>query len=147
MPLTPNEQKAADILYTYCVPAGYNVKAIVEATVKRLSAADLLVTPDHEDALAKCEALEKCRVARSEAKDNPNFIDWTPSAVAEAQAVGRRSLDAKKPKERWTVRFGHGMNRWFVYLDGEAVGRDFPADAEPEARAYVARKNAKEAGR
>lgn len=55
-------------------------------------------------------------------------------------AVGRAELERRKPKVRWTVMMFAGA--WYAYLDGNATGFCFPPDAEPEARAYVARKNA-----
>ena len=140
--MTPNEQKAAELLASWQKWDRNIAYWISEVIVPKLA------TPDHEAALAKCEALEKCRVARSEAKDSPNFIDWTPSAVAEAQAVGRRSLDAKKPKERWAVDYDAITARWSVWHSesGHNTVRAWFA-LERDARAYAAEQNAKEAGR
>ena len=127
--MNPNEQKAADLLATKLWFNGTNDMA------NALSAAGLLVTPDHEAALAACE-----RVAAFE-NDAPQPV--CNMALLACSAVGRRSLDAKKPKERWTLEARASLE---ACKDGVTMWC-FPHDAEPEARAYVARKNAEEAAR
>ena len=60
-------------------------------------------------------------------------------------SVGRDIIAAEKPVERWTVLCPDKGCALFVYDNGANTGKSFPHDAEPEARAYVARKNAESA--
>ena len=146
--MTPNEQRAAQLLATKQWFNGTNDMA------KALSAAGLLVTPDHEAALAACEAIY---VAEHGPEDGRAPGHWTPRERAShrtAAEVGRRSLDAKKPKERWTVHaWPKAGSCWHVVdandcSDGHIVSRACAwFTCEAEARAYAAEQNAKEAVR
>jgi len=136
--MTPNEQKAADIIQREAIPAAWNVPSALARAATALSAAGLLVTPDHEAALAACERM---------ALDYPRFHltgdESNDSALGAAVRVGRRSLYAKKPKERWALVAADSLE---ARKDGVTMWC-FPHDAEPEAKAYVERMNAKEAAR
>lgn len=69
---------------------------------------------------------------------------WTRGAVGEPiYDIGRAELTRRKPKVRWDVV--SGATKMWVHFYGKPTDEVFPLDAEPEARAYVARKNAEEA--
>ena len=132
--MTPNEQKAVDVLRTKSQCAckdGRDHEYCPERHVTQLAAAGLIVTDLHERALAMAE---RC--------SGSGFV--VHRDCDDMRTIGRESLAAKKPKERWTVE-GHS-DSWAlsILFDGKYAGRSFPRDAEPEARAYVARKNEEE---
>ena len=152
--MTPNEQKAKDVLKAVCnsqydsskhdwkCPRDHSAEAAA------LSAAGLLVTPDHEAALAACEERAKYpHIYNLQARTDG---DWELAKAASLRCieVGRRSLDAKKPKERWTVDGSAGPARWVVWHaeDGHSAARAW-FSLESDARAYAADMNAKEAAR
>ena len=132
--MTPNEQKAAELLREWQC---FFDSSHGPHPLKRWLATHIvpkLLTPDHEAALAACEG----------------FVGWwhpvktapeTPE-LAEIYAIGRRSLDAKKPKERWTCD-PDGI----VCCDGKTVLKFYTPCAAKDARAYAADMNAKEAAR
>jgi len=153
--MTPNEQKAKDVLKDVCnsqydsskhewkCPRNHGAEAAA------LSAAGLLVTPDHEAALAACEAY-----ARDTSSVDVRLIPAAASLGLDAMRhIGRRSLDAKKPKERWTFFDASALlpaSDEFKYGVREILGLGaalaYFRRAE-DARAYAADMNAKEAGR
>jgi hypothetical protein len=108
-----------------------------ERHVIALSAAGLLRTELDDRAREACKAHELAHPSHSRlGRRDP---------CAKCSFAGRDILAAEKPVERWTMRLGHGVSRWFIYFDNEPTEKAFPSDAEPEARAYVARKNAEDA--
>jgi hypothetical protein len=118
---------------------------------KALSAAGLLVTPDHEAALAACEERAKHpHILYSDCSEE----QWerTKAASLECIAVGRRSLDAKKPKQRYYVElFASGSLDEYRVRDRARLAADvrgFGTKAECEAIvAALSALDAKEAGR
>ena len=153
--MNPNEQKAHDIFKEWL-----RDDTGTEALAPRLSAAGLIVTPLHERALAACEAraLHPTIISGGDVTE----AEWnrTTAASAECIAVGRESLAAKKPKERFFVRdrcphpaSNSKFRRWAV-TDSTAIngsgnkGADVACFVnEAAARAYAAEQNAKEAAR
>ena len=129
--MNPNEQKAYEAMVKAANDTFHCKCVSCWDAVKRLSAAGLLVTPDHEAALAACE--EYWRHFRR--------VPFVP-VEGEVASVGRRSLDAKRPKERWTCD-PDGI----VCCDGKTVLKFYTPCAAKDARAYAADMNAKEAGR
>ena len=128
--MNPNEQKAAELLASWQKWHGNIEQWIRKVIVPKLA------TPDHEAALAACERL--CNSKRG-------------GLFPESQVcfdIGRRSLDAKKPKERWTVDGSAGPARWVVWHaeDGHSTARAW-FSLERDARDYAAEQNAKEAPR
>ena len=147
MPLNPNEQKAYEVMTKTCNDTFHCKCVSCWEAVKRLSAAGLLVTPDHEAALAACEERAKHpHILYSDCLDE----EWERCKAASLRCieVGRRSLDAKKPKERWTVDRSASQHQWVVWHaeDGHSTARAWFA-LERDASAYAAEQNAKEAGR
>jgi len=102
-----------------------------------------LATPDHEAALVACERVAvdypSCHLMGDGSND---------SALGAAVRVGRRSLDAKKPKERWTVCRSASSLPWCVWEDMDSHNQPVAwFQTEARARSYAADMNAKEAAR
>jgi hypothetical protein len=67
------------------------------------------------------------------------------SALGAAVRVGRRSLDAKKPKTRWTVERSASSLPWCVWEDMDSHNQPVAwFQTEAKARSYAADMNAKE---
>ena len=125
--MNPNEQKAAELLASWQKWDRNIAYWISEVIVPKLA------MPDHEAALAACEEM---------ALRYPIATPWDSLDGGDAAAIGRRSLDAKKPKVRWTCD-PDGI----VCCDGKTVLKFYTPCAAKDARAYAADMNAKEAGR
>ena len=129
--MTENEKKAANLCQNvlnnlFSVGKG---KTAATEMAERLSAAGLLRTELDDRAREACKEYSK---------------RWGNGDEV-VVSVGRDIIAAEKPVERWTVLCPDKGCALFVYDNGANTGKSFPHDAEPEARAYVARKNAESA--
>lgn len=152
--MNPNEQKAAELM-EHWLSSGERQPFFGPSPVAYFGTSPLeqwlathivpkLATPDHEAALAACEAYS----AKREYWHGRTSGDKEHDAIV---AIGRRSLEAKKPKERYYVfhaPHAYKMHPWAV-LDGPEYSAMAVAYfyTEAVARAYAADMNAKEAGR
>lgn len=130
--MTPNEQKAAELLREWqCFDSSHGPHRWLATHI-----VPKLATPDHEAALAACEAFSEkyLPMSREYVLDKDVWM--------RVHDVGRRSLDAKKPKERWTW-YPDGI----VCRDGKTMLKFYTPCAAEDASAYAAEQNAKEAGR
>ena len=100
--MSANEQKAHDIFKEWL-----RDDSGTEALAPRLSAAGLIVTPRQEQALAACEAF----AAKYLPMNREYVLD--KDVWMQVHDVGRESLEAKKPKERFYIKQGPG--NWMVY--------------------------------
>jgi hypothetical protein len=133
--MTPNEQKAAELTRNF-FHSNLGVTAWFAAEVVPLLRTEL---DDRARELKDAMVAYHSHVCPSVKEFI--LLESGPHR-ARVMAALQAILAAEKPVERWTVRLGHGLNKLFVYDGGEPTDKSFPPDAEPEARAYVARKNA-----
>ena len=142
--MTENEKKAANLCQNvlnnlFSVGKG---KTAATEMAERLSAAGLLRTELDDRAREACK--RRAGAPETWGAADPHSLEFR-DASRECILVGRDIIAAEKPVERWTVLCPDKGCALFVYDNGANTGKSFPHDAEPEARAYVARKNAESA--